>query len=371
LEGRCDAAAAAAAHSNATSSLVATFPRPIPTANHTISLSSPMAYSHNSNIEFNAPFFLGGFFGDVDEEFESLQRAEQAKFSNSNAYGARDTVDYHRNLYYETVKYKMLELTLSIRQFDDHPTNANAVWPEASFLAEWLMGINVADNNIIDLTPEEERITCNSSIGITPLNVTRFNKLLIEPEEEAKSEISINNINNSNDTSNINNNSNSNVQAKKKRVLELGSATGALAIYLAKHNVDIISSDLNDPTVTQNIEFNFQANGLTANHLVYSWNEENEKLQHYLDEKGYFDIILGSDILAYEDSFSNLAEALNIFIPPGNYQTIFYMVWKRRSVRKTEEIFFDFLRKKGFNISMSRQKVYTINRIPAEQPAKE
>ncbi len=143
-----------------------------------------MAYSHNSAISFNAPFFIGGLWGN-DEELEEAQRKELAKFQleDSNAFVQRNPIDYNNNLYYETRDYRMLELHLNIRQFDDHPTNANCVWPEASFLAEWLMGINVSDNNIIDITPEQEKNTCNSSIGLTTLNLTRFKQLLITPDE--------------------------------------------------------------------------------------------------------------------------------------------------------------------------------------------
>ena len=104
---------------------------------------------------------------------------------------------------------------------------------------------------------------------------------------------------------------------RQLRVIELGAATGALAIFLAALGVDIHTSDIDDTLVTENIACNFTLNGFKqpAVHLPHTWGEELHKVDSYVQEHGAPDVILGSDILAYEESFGTLADTIEHLMP--------------------------------------------------------
>lgn len=53
-------------------------------------------------------------------------------------------------------------------------------------------------------------------------------------------------------------------ELRGKKVLELGSASGILTIFLKKHGVDVTASDCPDSEVLQNIEFNCRLNQLES-----------------------------------------------------------------------------------------------------------
>ncbi|KAF3771551.1 Protein-lysine methyltransferase, partial [Nymphaea thermarum] len=77
------------------------------------------------------------------------------------------------------------------------------------------------------------------------------------------------------------------------RIIELGSGTGALAIFLAKLlQVDITTSDFDDGDIEENIAHNCRANGLPVlPHIRHSWGDR------FPCEEPNWDLIIANDIL--------------------------------------------------------------------------
>lgn len=287
-----------------------------------------MAYSEGSS--FTAPFYVGCLFPmDEDQrELEAKQIEAQAKFHPSTQPAlshSRDT-DYNSSLLYETLKFQFLDTSLRLRQFDDHPTNANALWPEATYLAEWIAGVDKhAEPTIINEHRPPPRVD---------IDERRLQSLLIGPNP-----------------------------ARPYRVLELGSATGALSIYLRIHGVDIVSSDLDDSVITANIAHNFGLNGLSVKHWPHSWGRDLDQLRARCESEGEFDVILGSDLLAYEDSFDALAQTLACLTPPHSH-CVLYMCWKRRNHSNGGGLspFFVMMESRGFSVVKHPGGMYEIRR---------
>ena len=147
-----------------------------------------------------------------------------------------------------------------------------------------------------------------------------------------------------------------------RRVLELGAATGALTIFLRARGVDIVSSDIADDVVTENVRVNHELNNSALAHIPHTWGTDTTALT----AAGPFHIVLGSDLLAYEDSFAALADTLSAVLPPRSSALFvdgeFIMCWKRRHVRKTEDAFFDRLKAADFAVTELRNKIYRIRR---------
>lgn len=85
-------------------------------------------------------------------------------------------------------------------------------------------------------------------------------------------------------------------------ILELGSATGALSIYLQKvfPEVRICTSDIDDGgEVEDNVKYNFGKNGLASvPHVAHTWGDSWERDSEHV--QGYnFKYIVASDILLY------------------------------------------------------------------------
>ncbi|KAH9672929.1 S-adenosyl-L-methionine-dependent methyltransferases superfamily protein [Citrus sinensis] len=81
---------------------------------------------------------------------------------------------------------------------------------------------------------------------------------------------------------------------ERRRCIELGSGTGALAIFLRKAmNLDITTSDYNDQEIEDNIAYNCTANGITPAlpHIKHSWGDA------FPIPNPDWDLILASDIL--------------------------------------------------------------------------
>jgi predicted nicotinamide N-methyase len=78
-----------------------------------------------------------------------------------------------------------------------------------------------------------------------------------------------------------------------RRILELGSGTGALTIFLKKaFNLDITTSDYDDKEIEHNIAFNCEANGVAVSpHIRHTWGDV------FPVDKPDWDLILASDIL--------------------------------------------------------------------------
>ncbi|XP_052875464.1 protein N-terminal and lysine N-methyltransferase efm7 isoform X2 [Gossypium arboreum] len=96
-----------------------------------------------------------------------------------------------------------------------------------------------------------------------------------------------------------------------RRCLELGSGTGALAIFLKKSfNLDITTSDYDDQEIEENIAHNCQANGITPvlPHVKHSWGET------FPSAEPDWDLIIASDILLYVKQYPNLIKSLSFLL---------------------------------------------------------
>ena len=294
-----------------------------------------MAYSDDSAVSFTAPFFVGCLFPPDDDqrELEEQQRHALSAFTAPSTPTSSlspvppspsppPSSDYHSALLYETIRYQFLDRSLLLRQFDDHPTNANALWPEATFLAEFL----------------------TSSPSPSPSPCLRHLHAQL---------------------------------GGGRRVLELGSATGALAIYLRLHGIDVTSSDLNDPLVTANVAHNCALNGVGTRHLVHTWGDL-AGLKSGVDQHGgLWDVLLASDVLAYEAAYEALVETVCALMPAegeaGAGQDdgarrfggrVLWMCWKRREQksRQRENGWFGLMRKRGFDCTQMGKGIWQVRR---------
>ncbi|KAG6548532.1 hypothetical protein Mapa_010020 [Marchantia paleacea] len=92
-----------------------------------------------------------------------------------------------------------------------------------------------------------------------------------------------------------------------RKVLELGSGTGALAIFLTKkYGLDVTTSDYDDVEIENNIKLNCQLNELSAlPHIRHTWGEV------FPEENPQWDLIIASDILLYVKQYANLIKTLS------------------------------------------------------------
>lgn len=165
------------------------------------------------------------------------------------------------------------------------------------------------------------------------------------------------------------------------RVLELGSATGALAIFLLKRNAecDIVTSDIDDGgDVEENIKHNFAINGLPQRlHVAYSWGAPFEEARaaaarRFLHQcssssssssSSGFEIahIIASDILLYVSAFPALVKSLlALFAPPYSAHS-FIMSWERRI---DVSLFFALMVDAGFSCRSDGRAIFVFTRPP-------
>ncbi|XP_008785350.2 protein N-terminal and lysine N-methyltransferase EFM7 isoform X2 [Phoenix dactylifera] len=95
-----------------------------------------------------------------------------------------------------------------------------------------------------------------------------------------------------------------------RHILELGSGTGALAIFLKRSFVvDITTSDFDDKEIEENIAHNCRANELAVlPHIRYTWGE------NFPTSEPGWDLIIASDILLYVKQYSNLIKTLSFLL---------------------------------------------------------
>jgi len=153
------------------------------------------------------------------------------------------------------------------------------------------------------------------------------------------------------------------IQLKKIQgatVLELGAATGALAIALSSppYRFSIQTSDFaDDGEVEGNIAFNFALNGLrTVGHIPHTWGTGwQASCQKVGIARRRYDYIIASDILLYVSAYPALVDTLSELFdiepetsskPSEVSQIEFIMIWNRRI--SESHIFFDLMVKAGF-----------------------
>eukprot|EP00743_Colponemidia_sp_Colp-15_P006718 GILK01007243.1.p1 GENE.GILK01007243.1~~GILK01007243.1.p1 ORF type:complete len:229 (-),score=20.23 GILK01007243.1:72-722(-) len=146
---------------------------------------------------------------------------------------------------------------------------------------------------------------------------------------------------------------------QNKRVLELGSASGILSIFLKKREVDITTSDFADDEIAANIAHNCSLNHIeTLPHIPHTWGTP------LPPDLPPFDLIVASDILLYVKAYPALVTTLTTLLDrvPG---AIFIMSWKRR-IGEQENIFFGLVRDSGFVVQEVGSRIYKISRTACQ-----
>ncbi|KAA8517409.1 hypothetical protein F0562_017702 [Nyssa sinensis] len=92
-----------------------------------------------------------------------------------------------------------------------------------------------------------------------------------------------------------------------RHTIELGSGTGALAIFLRKSfQLDVTTSDHDDQEIEENIAHNCRVNGVTPilSHIRHSWGNA------FPSADPDWDLVIASDILLYVKQYANLIKTL-------------------------------------------------------------
>jgi predicted nicotinamide N-methyase len=139
------------------------------------------------------------------------------------------------------------------------------------------------------------------------------------------------------------------------RVLELGSATGALALALTRMGLNITASDLDEleHEIEQNIRYNFELNHTPmAAYIPHTWGSG-------WDESRAFDYVVASDILLYVSAYPALVQTLVEIFSTGCRE--FIMAWNRRM--KGSEEFFLRMEAQGFEYTHEGKGVYSFRKV--------
>uniref|UniRef100_A0A0D9W0X5 Methyltransferase small domain-containing protein n=1 Tax=Leersia perrieri TaxID=77586 RepID=A0A0D9W0X5_9ORYZ len=156
-----------------------------------------------------------------------------------------------------------------------------------------------------------------------------------------------------------------------RRILELGSGTGALAIFLRKAlHVDITTSDYDDKEIEENIAYNCKANNLDAlPHIRHTWGDQ------FPVPVPDWDIVI-----ANVKQYPNLTKTLSFLLRgyTGSSQNagsttitsksetqvpvkfpMFLMSWRRR-IGKDQSLFLEAFEKAGLEVQHLGELVYLI-----------
>ncbi|XP_068318907.1 uncharacterized protein [Pyrus communis] len=164
-----------------------------------------------------------------------------------------------------------------------------------------------------------------------------------------------------------------------RHCLELGSGTGALAIFLRRlFNLDITTSDYNDQEIEDNIAHNCRVNGITPvlPHIKHTWGDS------FPTADPDWDLIIASDILLYVKQYPNLIKTLLFLLKSykpkdgkvqpqakdeqsgGNSFSLprpaFLMSWRRRIGKEDESLFFTGCEDAGLEVKHLGSRVYCI-----------
>ncbi|XP_068667966.1 protein N-terminal and lysine N-methyltransferase efm7 [Aristolochia californica] len=170
-----------------------------------------------------------------------------------------------------------------------------------------------------------------------------------------------------------------------RRIIELGSGTGALAIFLRKSfEVDITTSDYDDMEIEENIGYNCRANGLAMlPHIRHSWGAL------FPMPNPHWNLVIASDILLYVKQYANLIKTLLFLLKsykPKDCKTklegsgeqhpasgsggnrvlpepAFLMSWRRRIGKEDEAIFFSGCEDAGLKVEHLGSRIYCISPI--------
>ncbi|KAI4328728.1 hypothetical protein L6164_021061 [Bauhinia variegata] len=166
---------------------------------------------------------------------------------------------------------------------------------------------------------------------------------------------------------------------ERRRVIELGSGTGALAIFLEKaYHLDITTSDYDDQEIEENIAHNCRVNGIPVlPHIKHTWGE------NFPNSDPDWDLIIASDILLYVKQYANLIKTISFllkFYKPrdskavspanndenGGHEALvlprpaFLMSWRRRIGKEDESVFFNGCENAGLEVHHLGSRVYCI-----------
>ncbi|XP_058214507.1 uncharacterized protein LOC131325989 [Rhododendron vialii] len=164
-----------------------------------------------------------------------------------------------------------------------------------------------------------------------------------------------------------------------RRTIELGSGTGALAIFLRKSfQLDITTSDYDDQEIAENIAHNCSANGISPvlPHVKHSWGDA------FPSAEPDWDLVIASDILLYVKQYANLIKTLSFLLksykPKANEADskmineqngdkwlglsypAFLMSWRRRIGKEDESLFFNGCENAGLEVQHLGSRVYCI-----------
>ncbi|KAI3833694.1 hypothetical protein MKX03_004029 [Papaver bracteatum] len=160
------------------------------------------------------------------------------------------------------------------------------------------------------------------------------------------------------------------------RIIELGSGTGALAIFLRKtFGVDITTSDFDDEEVEENIAHNCRANGIVPAlpHIRHSWGET------FPTCDPDWDLVIASDILLYVKQYPNLIKTLSFLLKSYKMKDnkpslssprdtlngfpcpAFLMSWRRRIGKEDEALFFTGCKDAGLAVEHVGSRVFCIS----------
>ncbi|KAI3993439.1 hypothetical protein MKX01_002452 [Papaver californicum] len=160
------------------------------------------------------------------------------------------------------------------------------------------------------------------------------------------------------------------------RIIELGSGTGALAIFLRKSfGVDITTSDFDDEEVEMNIAHNCRVNGIVPAlpHIRHSWGDA------FPASDPDWDLVIASDILLYVKQYPNLIKTLSFLLKSYKVKDnklslsipqdasngfpcpAFLMSWRRRIGREDEALFFNGCEDAGLSVEHVGSRVFCIS----------